>query len=269
MHQRAQTGRRRFDFQRLQRPGQGILVVAYARLRAQADQLPDGQQRIELLMQCHALFDFNAPAFAESELGRALMFFSTPEYHLWRLRFTLGAGILFLRHGDPAEAVEGAIYWLRAALVTRVKEVSPVDWARTHGELATAYKNRRRGDHAENFRLARQHLDQALTEFTPEGQFDEWLHTIKQSALLRLQAKPNSPIERLTATEVAIGELETVVAYADPEKDILLWGSSMDALAQEYSTRAIGLQFENIEKAHELYRRLIPRLEQHAGSRDG
>jgi hypothetical protein len=136
------------------------------------------------------------------------------------LLFDLGSANLFNLEGDRQQNVDMAIAWLCRSLETSIREIDPEDWARTQGELATAYKNRITGNHHENAMQALACIERALEVFTPEAHFREWLITVKQRALLRLEAtKAVDEIRRLEEVERAIAELEVVVAHSDRFSD--------------------------------------------------
>jgi hypothetical protein len=57
----------------------------------------------------------------------------------------------------------------RAALTVATREALPREWARTQGNLANAYRNRIRGDPADNLEKAIATFEAALTVFTREA----------------------------------------------------------------------------------------------------
>lgn len=235
------------------------IAFAYARLQAEADVTTDETEKINKSIMAFGLFQFNKDTFYD---GAAAFFLkqlgsTSPEHHEWRLAFNIGSALLFATQGDRDKALEGAIYWLESALATPIREIAPCDWARTQGELATAYKNVISGDKAQNFATAHQHLDEALTVFTPERHFKEWLHTIRQRAYLRLEKPHGDRMEQLADIERAIAELECVVQHVDCASDPELWRTTMDALAITYAARRLGSTVANWEKSVGIYEELL------------
>jgi hypothetical protein len=192
------------------------IAFAYARLQAEADAEADETERIKKAINAFAVFQFNkdmfhdgTPAIFLQQLGS-----TTPEQHEWRLAFNIGSTLLFAAQGSYEDNLEGAIYWLQCALETSIQSISPMAWARTQGELATAYKNRISGDKAKNLAKAHQCLAEALTVFTPDRHFKNWLLTIRQRAYLRLETKHTDDLgEELAEFERAIAELEFVTKH--------------------------------------------------------
>lgn len=232
---------------------------AYVRLLAEADTEPDEIERIKKSISAFNVFQLIKDTFRD---GTAAIFLqhlgsTSPEHYEWRLAFKIGSGLLFARQGDRDKNLEGAIHWLETALTTPIREIAPSDWARTHGELATAYKNRISGDKAQNFAMAHQHLAEVLTIFTPEQDFDEWLYTIRQRAGLRLATLHSDQMEQVVDIERAIAELECVAQHIDRARAPEWWYSTMDLLALTYAKRPLGYAVANCEKSVEIYEELL------------
>jgi hypothetical protein len=165
---------------------------------------------------------------------------------LWRAMFELGSTCLFGPQGDRANNVEEAIKWLNAAAALPIRLISPADWARTQGELATAYKNRVGVDLARNRDDAMSCYDRALEVFTPQSHRREWLLTIKQRAITRLEMPAS---DRGLNIERAIAELEFVVQHVDRTEDFVLWAGTKSALGAAYTTRTLGYFVDNAERS--------------------
>jgi tetratricopeptide (TPR) repeat protein len=235
------------------------IAFAYGRLQAEADAETEEIEKINKSINAFGVFQNNRETFRD---GAAAIFLrqlgsASPEHHEWHLAFNIGSALLFATQGDRDEALEGAIYWLERALAIPIREIAASDWARTQGELATAYKNRISGDKPQNFATAHQHLAEALTVFTPELHFKEWLHTIRQRAYLRLEKSHGDRMEQLADIERAIAELECVVQHVDRASDSELWRTTMDALATSYADRRLGSTFANWEKSVGIYEEVL------------
>jgi hypothetical protein len=145
---------------------------------------------------------------------------------------------------------QDAVYWLSAAAALPIRMVSPVDWARTQGELATAYKNRLRGDVAKNRDDAMACIDRTLEVFTPQRHLHEWLITIKQRAVTRLEMPESKPESARGETiERAVAELEFVAEQVDRKEDFAFWATTTIALGAAYTARELGYFVYNAERS--------------------
>ena len=174
----------------------------------------------------------------------------------WSLAFHVGSSALFNFQADPETRAEEAVRWLSAALDTPIRRLNAFEWARTQGELSTAYKNRLSGDPGANREAAMECLEQTLGVFLPHGERRQWLITIKQRAIVRLSAQQSAE-EAGVEYERAIAELEMVVNHADPDAEFDVWSSACSALGTVYSMRHVGYFVQNGEKSIEILEKLL------------
>jgi hypothetical protein len=227
----------------------GDLISHFASLIHEVQDAPTPRQRFEALLALRESLLEYPTTLAVDPLARAMIGDAAIE-QLWRSMFTLGSNCLFSPQGDRERNVEEAVYWLSAAAALPIRMVNPVDWARTQGELATAYKNRSRGDVAKNRDDAMACLDRALDVFTPQRHRREWLITIKQRAVTRLET-PEATLElaRGETIERAVAELEFVAEEVDRKEDFALWSGTNIALGAAYTARELGYFVDNAERS--------------------
>ena len=169
------------------------LISHFASLIDEVQNVPDLRQHSEALLDLREFLLKNPTDLAVDPFARATIGDAATE-QVWGAMFKLGSGYLFSPQGDRKSNVEEAVYWLSAAAALPIRLVSPVDWARTQGELATAYKNRLEGDRGKNRDDAMACYERTLDVFTPQRYLREWLITIKQRAVTRLE-RPESKSE--------------------------------------------------------------------------
>ena len=220
----------------------------------QACTFPDPAQRIAALLgiqeRLHTVCRSIPDTSSDEVLHDAIAFLD------WKLAFHIGSSWLFNFKTDPATRAEQAVRWLSTALETPIRELNAFEWARTQGELSTAYKNRLSGDADKNFEAALACIGRCLEVFSPQGDHRQWLITIKQRAIVRLSAQ-RSAEEAGVEIERAIAELEAVVDLADPDADFDLWSSACSALGAAHSTRHLGYFVQNGERSIQVLEKLL------------
>jgi tetratricopeptide (TPR) repeat protein len=238
--------------------GSPDFVIQFAKLNESVQDRNISSIYVRNLMALRELFLSHEETLVREPVVRAIMAFRHPEHYKWKLLFDLGSGNLFNPEGDRQQNIDAAITWLGRALQTPIREIDPADWARTQGELATAYKNRPIGNREENVAQAMACIGEALEVFTPETYFQEWLITIKQRAILRLEASRTAEAFRsLEEVERAIAELEVVAGHADRSANFNFWASAQAALAAAYEKRGIGYFVDNAERSKEVCEELL------------
>ena len=149
----------------------------------------------------------------------------------------------------------------------------PVEWAQTMNNLATAYRNRIRGDRAENIEQAIEAYQQSLTVRTQSAMpvkwattmmnHDERIRAIAQRIYRRLRhtaseaiampASENIDRKRLRRSRYQQQCLTVSTQTAMP----IEWAQTMMNLATAYSNRIRGDRAENIEQAIAAYQQSL------------
>ena len=146
--------------------------------------------------------------------------------------------------GDRANNLEIAITGYQILLNNW--EPRSENWATTHNNLAIAYRNRIRGEKAENIELAIASYTAALSVYTRDAFPEKWAMTQNNLAIAyrnRIRGEKAENIEVAIASDTAALTVYTLDAF--PEK----WALTQNNLAIAYSYRIRGEKAENIEVA--------------------
>jgi tetratricopeptide (TPR) repeat protein len=126
------------------------------------------------------------------------------------------------------------------------RQAYPEDWARTQNNLGNAYRNRIRGERAENLEQAIFHYQQALEVRTRQAYPEQWAAT--QNNLGNAYSERIRG-ERAENLEQAIFHyqqaLEVLTRQAYPED----WARTQNNLGEAYQNRVRGERAENLEQA--------------------
>lgn len=220
----------------------------------QACAIPDPAQSISTLLDIRERFHIACRSIPDTVRDKVLR--DAMAFLDWRLAFNVGSSYLFNFQADPATRAEEALRWLSIALETPIRRLNAFEWARTQGELSTAYKNLLSGDSGKNHEAAMACLERSLEVFEPRGDRRQWLITIKQRAIVRLSGK-RSADGAGTEVERAIAELEMVVELANPDADFDVWSSACSALGAAYSRRHLGYFVQNGERSIQVLEKLL------------
>ncbi|MCB1768480.1 MAG: CHAT domain-containing protein, partial [Candidatus Competibacteraceae bacterium] len=132
------------------------------------------------------------------------------------------------------------------ALQVYTREAFPEQWAMAQNNLANAYRDRIRGERAENLERAIQTYQQALQVRTREAFPTNWAATQNNLAVAyhdRIRGERAENLEQaLAASELA---LQVYTREAFPEQ----WAMTQHNLANAYSDRIRGERAENLEQA--------------------
>ena len=164
------------------------------------------------------------------------------------IAFELGTTYLARAQGEHAENLERAIACFDIALKGWTREATPVEWARTHNNLAIAYTNRIRGERAGNLELAIAHLKAAEPILTRESYPQEWGQIQNNLAIVYLGRIEGDHAENL---EAAIAHFEAGLAVLTKDVDPYRWAMLQHNLAAAYGARKQGDRADNREKEME------------------
>lgn len=216
--------------------------------------IPEPTQRISALLDIQGRFQIACRTVPDTVRDKVLR--DAMAFLEWRLAFNVGSGHLFNFQADPATRAEEAVRWLSIALETPIRRLNAFEWARTQGELSTAYKNLLSGDLGKSREAAMACLERTLEVFSPRVDRRQWLISIKQRAIVRLSGTLSSDEVGIEA-ERAIAELEMVVEHANPDADFDLWTSACSALGAAYSRRHLGYFVQNGERSIQVLEKLL------------
>src|SRR5262249_11953486 len=117
-----------------------------------------------------------------------------------------------LAQQDKAGEQERAIAAHETALTTLTRETLPREWAATQVSLGIAYRNRIRGDWAENLEKAVAAFEAALTVFTREAMPSEWAQAqrnLGQAYWNRVRGDRANNLEKAIAAYEAASSVQT------------------------------------------------------------
>jgi CHAT domain-containing protein len=168
----------------------------------------------------------------------------------------LAAAYLYRIRGEKAENLERAIACCREALkvytfyhealkVYTIKAF-PQDWAMTQNNLAAAYRDRIRGDKAENLEMAIATLNEALKVYTFKAFPRDWALTQNNLANAYCDRIRGDKAENLEMAIAAYHEALKVHTFDAFPQD---WARTQNNLAAAYCTRIRGEKAENLERA--------------------
>ncbi|MEZ2236848.1 tetratricopeptide repeat protein, partial [Microcoleus sp.] len=146
--------------------------------------------------------------------------------------------------GSRANNLEIAITGYQIVLNNR--QPGSEKFAQTQNNLAIAYRNRIRGEKAENIEQAIASYTAALTIYKPDAFPEKWAQTQNNLAIAyrnRIRGEKAENIELAIASYTAALTIYTPEAF--PEK----WAMTQNNLATAYSDRIRGEKAENIEVA--------------------
>ncbi|GCA77569.1 hypothetical protein MiTe_04425 [Microcystis aeruginosa NIES-2520] len=157
-------------------------------------------------------------------------------------------------HGNITTHKEIAITGYEIALTIFTFDAFPQAWARTQTNLGTAYRNRIRGDKAENLEQAISCYTKALKVSTFEAFPQDWATTQYNLALAyyyRIRGEKADNLEiAITAYEKA---LKVLTFDAFPQE----WAVTQNNLGEAYRNRIRGDKAENLEKAIDAYKEAL------------
>ena len=143
-------------------------------------------------------------------------------------------------------------------LKRRLKEIkqrdNPKEWAQTLLDLATAYRERLRGDQAENIELAISYYQQALEILSHEKSPSEWAMA---QANLATAYRERLRGDRAENIELAISYYQQALEILSREKSPSEWAMAQANLATAYRERLRGDRAENIELAISYYQQAL------------
>jgi CHAT domain-containing protein len=151
----------------------------------------------------------------------------------------------------PAESdPEKAIAALEAALTATTRTQQPGEWARTQNKLGDAYRNRVRGDQADNLEKAIAGFEAALTVFTRAQQADDWALTqnnLGSAYLNRIRGNRADNLEKSIAAYEA-----SLTVFTRTHKSGQ-WTPTQNNLGIAYGDRVRGDPADNLEKSIALH----------------
>ena len=134
------------------------------------------------------------------------------------------------------------------------REAMPVEWATTQMNLALAYSNRIRGDHAENLEQAIAAYEQVLQVRTREAMPLKWARAQMGWASAYSRRIRGDRAENL---EQVIAAYEQVLQVMTREAMPLKWATAQMGWANAYSDRIRGDRAENLEQAIAAYEQVL------------
>jgi CHAT domain-containing protein len=157
--------------------------------------------------------------------------------------------------GEKADNIELAIGLCTAALsvLTRfvlTSDAFPENWAQTQNNLAAAYRNRIKGEKAQNIENAIAYYTAALSVYTRDAFPEDWAMTqnnLGEAYRNRIRGEKAENIELAIRYFTAALTIRTRDAF--PEK----WATTQNNLAAAYCDRIRGEKAENIEQAIRSY----------------
>ena len=161
---------------------------------------------------------------------------------------------------DIASAASGRTTWsgrsrtTGAALTVCTREAFPADWATTQNNLAIAYRDRIRGERADNLERAIAHYDAALTVYTREAFPEQWAMTQNN---LAIAYRDRIRGERADNLEQAIAHYEQALTVYTREAFPADWAATQNNLAAAYWDRIRGERADNLERAIEHYEQAL------------
>ena len=155
--------------------------------------------------------------------------------------------------GQPWINLELSIVAYEQALTIRTKS-DPIKWAATTNNLAMAYRDRIKGDRANNLELALDACQQVLTIRTNSGMPVEWAETTSNLASVYLHRIRG---ERATNLEQAIDHYEQALTVITKETKSAAWAQIMNDLGNAYQYRIQGDIAENVEQAIYYYQQAL------------
>jgi CHAT domain-containing protein len=172
----------------------------------------------------------------------------------------LAAAYLYRIRGEKAENLERAIACCREALkvytfyhealkVYTIKAF-PQDWAMTQNNLAAAYRDRIRGDKAENLEMAIATLNEALKVYTFKAFPQYWALTQNNLANAYRDRIRGDKAENLEMAIATLNEALKVYTFKAFPRD---WALTQNNLANAYCDRIRGDKAENLEMAIAAY----------------
>ncbi|XZN93094.1 MAG: CHAT domain-containing protein [Microcoleus sp.] len=154
--------------------------------------------------------------------------------------------------GSRANNLEIAITGYQIVLNNR--EPGSEKFAQTQNNLAIAYRNRIKGEKAENIEVAIASYTAALTIYTPEAFPEKWATTQNNLAAAYSDRIRGDKAENI---ELAIASYTAALTIYTPEAFPEYWATTQNNLAAAYSDRIRGDQSENIEKAIRAYQEVL------------
>ncbi|MEH2442152.1 CHAT domain-containing protein, partial [Nostoc sp.] len=142
--------------------------------------------------------------------------------------------------------IEIAIASHTAALTVRTREALPFEWAGTQNNLELAYRNRIKGDKADNIEIAIASHTAALTVRTREALPFEWAGTQNNLANAYWDRIKGDRAENI---EIAIAALTAALTVYTREALPFEWAGTQNNLANAYRDRIKGDRADNIEIA--------------------
>ncbi len=146
--------------------------------------------------------------------------------------------------------LELSIEAYQLALQVRTPDAFPEEWATTQNNLALAYKNRIRGEGADNLEQAITACQLALQVRTPDAFPEEWATTQNNLALAYKNRIRGDRAENL---EQAIAAYQLALKVYTPDAFPQDWATTQNNLANAYTERIRGERAENLEQAIAVY----------------
>jgi CHAT domain-containing protein len=162
------------------------------------------------------------------------------------IAFELATNYLARAQGQHADNLERAIACFEIALKGWTRESNPVEWARTHNNLAIAYTNRIRGERSGNLELAIAHLKAAEPILTRKSYPIEWGQIQNNLAIAYMERFEGDHAQNM---EAAIAHFEAGLSVLSKDTDPYRWAMVQHNLAAVYGARKQGDRSANREKA--------------------
>jgi formylglycine-generating enzyme required for sulfatase activity len=147
---------------------------------------------------------------------------------------------------DYQEQLEQAVAICQRTLQVYTREAFPQEWAMTQNYLANAYRDRIRGERADNLEQAIAAYQLALQVYTHEAFPQDWAATQNNLAIAycnRIQGDRADNLEQ--AIEASLLALQVYTSEAFPQN----WATTQNNLANAYRERIRGERADNIEQA--------------------
>ncbi|MEG4508462.1 tetratricopeptide repeat protein [Microcoleus sp. F6_B4] len=156
--------------------------------------------------------------------------------------------------GSKSIKVEIAILGCEFALQIYTKQKFPQEWATIQDHLASAYRERAKGEPAENLELAVACGKAALQVFDPDIFPDDWADVQNSLGIIYTDRIRGTKAENL---ELAIYHLKNALKIYSQEKSLEKWIAIQNNLGIAYYRRFFGEKAENLENAIEHFLKII------------
>ncbi|MEZ0297282.1 MAG: hypothetical protein ACAI35_12580 [Candidatus Methylacidiphilales bacterium] len=147
---------------------------------------------------------------------------------------------------SPAASNAIALHALEQVLTTLSQTETPVEWARTHRQIALALSEISMPDSAENLRLAADHLDTALLVFTKAKHPFEWAMTRMATGDVKLALARQDGGEDV---QTALMQYEAALTVLNQRDNPREWTEAQNNLGDAYLILPGGDSDENVTRA--------------------